>query len=872
MKNSVVLLLLAFHFISASGQTDKGYEFLGRSEFSQAENAFKADLAHPLYGIAAKVGLGECYQKENASLTRMSEGLYLVREAREQFSGLDAKAKAELTRFKVSAGKFSNLEKSIQQTALQYVKTSQSVLDLDTLLTHFLPLDKGVEKEIEAAKLQLVQGALENATDYATIRSLVNNHYIMVAKLNFRYSRDLQSRLLTAFYRNVGYPNLAKFIADNPNHTLSLDCWAKEFGEAVKDRSGWGLIRFLIDYPKSTLDNLASAILKLITESGAFVPGLESYSPQEKALLELLKEEWQIKAVIQGSESLSGDFPDRFYTFIQQAAPASRSYYLMQDVLQKYLTERKWDAATFLIKKTRALYPDGQPEGCETRFGFYLSKQAWFKVATPIVEKEAENIFRRPVTPVNTPDGDEFSPGISADGLSLYFGAAGRMENIGGEDIFVSHYDLKAKSWTAPTLVAELSSPGNESPLSLTSDGNRMLLFRDGLLCLSRLEKNGWSQPVPLPDNINKFAWVGRAALSSKGNVMVFEASRDIQEVFGSSNIDLYFSMQDGSGNWSAPQPLGPDVNTLEDERSPFLFHDDKTLYFSSNGHKGLGQMDIYFSKRLDDTWLNWSIPQNLGKEINTLEDDWGYNYAMTPRENAVYLASEDIFTQLGDIYYTQLPGIAQPEAIVPLSGFIQVGETPGANNKILVTDAETGEILDEVQPRPDGSFTLLLPPGERKITYHIQNKDYFPVSRTIDLANKDKIPFTVDTLRTVLLTDMLAKGKTAPLNSILFDFDEAILKPQSFPELSRVVEMMNNQPWQIVVEGHTDNAGTAEYNKNLSLKRAQSVKNYLENRGIPARKITVKGFGAEVPVADNATEAGQEKNRRVEIRFVVVK
>jgi outer membrane protein OmpA-like peptidoglycan-associated protein len=864
-----ILLSLSLIFIVShtSAQTDKGYDYLKKKDYDQAEQAFRVDLDDPVDGVAAKVGLAECYQGLNNSILQLAEGLDHLRAAKDQYSKLDSKAKAKIAKYGVSLNKFSSLEKSLQKAAIQQVQDSRSVLKLDTLREKINPLHPSLQKDLDRTRMEVVQHAVRNAEDYLTLSSLLKNYYVLIASTNYRYARELQERLLTAFLNDYGPGQLSRFVAEQPKHSFSIDCWVDEFIVALNDRSASGLLRFLMRYPLSTLDVAANLVLKRKTGDGMFFPDRYILAEEENAYFQVLVEGWALENELTESDSLSSDFLPSLISHLEQAAPASRAYEMMKKSLQKYLTNRQWPEATSLITKSKPLFPDGQPDSCETRYYYYSEKQPWFKVAIPLVENEAEGIVRSPVNPVNTEDGDEFSPVISVDGTSLYFAATGREENIGGEDIFVSRFDIEKREWTKPELVVELSSQSDESPMSMTSDGNQMLMFRDGKLHISTLTARGWSPPVRMPDNINSFPWIGRAALSAKGDVMIFAASEDPEEIYGQSNIDLYITHKDGNGKWSDPKLLSPDVNTLREERAPFLHYDQKTLYFSSNGHGGLGGMDVFYTQRLDDTWENWSVPKNLGKEINTLEDDWGYNYSMSPLGNTVYMSSDEMETGLGDIFSTGLPDFVAPQDVVPVRGRIESDSDQPVATTVIVTDAETGEVIDEVATRPDGSFTLVVP-GDKKVNYHVKDDSLFPVSGTIDPAQRKDNPFAEDTVQTIRLTDMLEKDKPAPLNNILFDFDKAVLKPQSFPELLRVFQIVKNETWLIEIEGHTDNQGTPEYNKNLSLQRAAAVKSFLESKGIAPARMAVQGYGAERPVTENDTEEGRAKNRRVEIRF----
>ena len=233
--------------------------------------------------------------------------------------------------------------------------------------------------------------------------------------------------------------------------------------------------------------------------------------------------------------------------------------------------------------------------------------------------------------------GNEFSPVPTADEKRIYFCGQNRSDNLGGEDIYEATGNKGY--FTLPKIETNLSSPLlNEAPVSISSDGTIMLLFQSGKLYYSVKTNSGWSEVVELDRNINNGEWQGDAMISSDGNSILFSAVRQ-SETFNTNQIsdkyyhgglqyptDLFVSSRDANGNWSYPINLGNTINTRYCERFPFLHPDMKSLYFSSDGHGGLGKMDVFKTTRLNDTcWTCWSEPINLGKEINTSEDDAGY-------------------------------------------------------------------------------------------------------------------------------------------------------------------------------------------------------------------------------------------------------
>ena len=232
--------------------------------------------------------------------------------------------------------------------------------------------------------------------------------------------------------------------------------------------------------------------------------------------------------------------------------------------------------------------------------------------------------------------GNEFSPVISSDDKVLFFCGQNRNDNLGGEDIFES--TINNHSFSNPSLSELSTSFGNEAPVGISSDGTSMILFQSGKLFVSEKLKTGWSEIKNLDQEINSGEWQGDAMLSSDGNVLLYSSYRK-DEILNLNTMDdkiyhgdqayptdIFICKKDENGNWSYPVNIGNSINTPFCERFPFLHPDMKTLYFSSDGHSGLGKLDVFKSSRISDTcWNCWTKPINLGKEINTIESDAGY-------------------------------------------------------------------------------------------------------------------------------------------------------------------------------------------------------------------------------------------------------
>lgn len=466
---------------------------------------------------------------------------------------------------------------------------------------------------------------------------------------------------------------------------------------------------------------------------------------------------------------------------------------------------------------------------------------------------------------------EERAPVISPDGKTLYFIRSGHPGNLGinkdHQDIWYSEF-IDGGWSKAQNIGLPLSNSRSNGVLSVTPDGNTLVLFGHYLdseipygASITTKMKGGWAVPIPLLiDELNNTSGWYQYYLCNDGKTLLMSIERI--DTFGDNDIYVSFLREDGT--WTKPKNLKYQINTRGNDITPFLAADGVTLYWSTNGMGGVGDYDVWVSKRLDDTWTNWSEPVNPGPPINTEGFD-AYFKIDAAGEYAYYASDKDSFGQ-NDIFRIKLP-----EGYEPMPVALVIGRVLSAKDSSPVEALIQYEKLAEkggsgiARSDPDsGYFKITLSSG---YTYGFNAKaeNYYGVSDNLDLTDLRKYT----ELRKDLYLLPIEKNKAYRLNNIFFEFDSHNLKEESFPELDRLFDFLKNNDVNIEISGHTDNLGSNQYNKPLSEKRAESVREYLITKGIDPGRIISKGYGESIPLEDNSTEEGRLMNRRVEFRII---
>lgn len=484
---------------------------------------------------------------------------------------------------------------------------------------------------------------------------------------------------------------------------------------------------------------------------------------------------------------------------------------------------------------------------------------------------------------INT-EYNELRPLITQSANTLFFSRQNHPENMGGlkddEDIWFAERDVATGDWLIAKNVGKpLNNNGPNFISSISSDGQAMLLLlgnayysrnrmTQGVSMSVKNEDGSWSNPKNL-DIVDDYNLSDKANYFLTNDMETIVMSVERKDSQGDRDLYVIFLQDDGS--WTQPKNLGLQINSAAEEASPFLASDGKTMFYSSKGFSGYGSYDIYLSRRLDDTWQNWSEPENLGAGFNSREDDIFFNFTEND-EYAYFTRGTETNT---DIYKVKLPYYQKPEMLASLMGGKYKNPNIIISIKGKVFDSKTlkpiessiefireidNEQIELVYADTSGYNTTL----SQGFNYRIIAKadKYYNSIDSLDLRN---ITNSVEIEKNMYL-DPIIKNQPIVLNNVYFDFDSDAIRSESFSELDKLSEMLLDNPnLHITVDGHTCSMGSDMYNQNLSEQRAGSIVRYLLGKGVLATSMVYHGYGESRPKTSNATEAGREMNRRVE-------
>ena len=741
-------------------QVKKGFKYLAKSNYAAARTAFTKHAAHPVYAPLAQYGLVKTeFQEKEPELTsiyKMAEALY---EDAARWEQLNLKARKKLRKkFQFDTLNIKSLRIELEHKALTHYHDSSGILNFEKHLAVFVDTPSvAIFQQREDLRARMVTWHLRSlrTANYALLDALYNHHHDLLAQRGSRYPDHVYSFILDAFVKEYTYRNLSTFVKEQPGHWFSEACWSKEAVEVLRQDSIQLALNYLRTYPYFILDDWIDLHIERLSNGGMLLDSID-YAATEWAQLAELRLGWELTKQLRTGKRLP-TYDANLLRYLNLTAPSKRGYDLFRMALASYQRRGVWDKAIQLLQTARKLYPDVTPPDCDKRYSFYISKNEWFKTAMELFQRPADGFSIELLPSLSQQGREELAPVFSPDGQSLYMA----LENGStGLDVFICHLDSLNGLWSAPQKVDILSSERDDLPYSITRDGREFLLAQGGKLMMSTFGATDWQKPFGLPLTVNEFPWVGRATLSPDGRCLVFEGSGNKKQAHELEPpfIHLYRMFKGESRfGWSNPQAITTLMVEGGEERYP-CFGPDSNLYFIADRWPSLGQGDVFFSKPLDGNsdveimaksgiatdlskfpksdFTNWTVPQNLGKEVNTLGDEKHWLSIAPDNSRAFFSTIELSKNDESELYSMALPSICKAEKrkilLLPLGNIGQNLTGFKRREMILkVVDGGTDQLITEIRPQGELRFILNLPARVAKIKYQVIESSKNPVALT---------------------------------------------------------------------------------------------------------------------------------------------
>ena len=431
----------------------------------------------------------------------------------------------------------------------------------------------------------------------------------------------------------------------------------------------------------------------------------------------------------------------------------------------------------------------------------------------------------------------EYNPVVSADESVMAFTAL--RPNTGKtrtgdkfiEEIYISYNN--SGNWTEPKVVP-IASEYNVGTAGISADGQKMLIFMGGVSdpgSLFVINKTGesWSKPNLITPSINTPVFLeSTASITPDGKTIYFASNRK----GGQGGLDIYKTQMGANGTWSLPVNLGPEINSKADEDAPFIHPDQKTLFFTSNGHSSMGGRDIFVTKLVQEN--KWTRPENMGYPVNTTSND---NYFTLIADGTRAYFSSDRKGGLGDqdVYYLDMPEESSNIPLTMIKGKILNAETgKPIPTKIYLIDNSTKDKLDFVyNPDPEtGNYLVILPPS-KNYDMIIESEGFLPYTLNINIPNQEYFYelYQMISLKTIKQFDVVV-GQEVQVKNAFYDTDQTVKADLRKTHEAKLVQAGNVDVYDMMLDlmASQDKAGIDYIVDLISMKDPIEEVNFSDN------------------------------------------
>lgn len=563
-----------------------------------------------------------------------------------------------------------------------------------------------------------------------------------------------------------------------------------------------------------------------------------------------------------------------YYKKTYEACPAYRDFEAAYFLGKSYFEQKKYDFAKEILQRFVANGKHKEDLISAKQMINQIDKfEELFQNKVPFNPKKVEGA---------STDFDEYLPMISPDNQFLFFTRKTEIDSrsvlgVQEKELYIqSRRQYNGKYSEGIPMPMPFNQGSTSQGGSSISVDNRLLFitivnqvnrggrgFQNGDIYYSEFSGGKWGSLKSIGAHINgELTWEGQPSISADNQTLYFSSARP--ENIGGKGMDLYKVERKPDGSWGSPINLGPTINTSGNEKSPFMHSDSYTLYFSSDGHPGVGGQDIFFTKI--NKFKKFDPPTNIGVPINTEDDEHGF---MVSTDGNYGYFSSNMGENGMDIYYFDLPEEAKPKEVIFAKGSIASKDPDAAKGMTIeLKNTGTNEVIRGVVDEENGEYVAVIAADKNQDVMLMAKKNGYAFTSQYINSKEDVLGKPIRAMP--MEFNPIETGETYQINNINFASDSYQLNEQVMIILNEFIEfLLANPNVKIAIYGHTDNVGDNNTNLQLSASRAKAVMNYLILEDIAPNRLTAKGYGESSPISSNTTAEGRAKNRRTE--FVVL-
>ncbi len=697
-----------------------------------------------------------------------------------------------------------------------------------------------------------------------TDASIIQKQYAdKVLVSNYSSFWEIRKKIWDIYQLDQSYCRMDHFKEEYPNNPIVADCWYDDVQEVLCKDDLKELLAFHRNNPHTALDGeICNQILCIFFIEEENIEDLDDTEQEQIKDIQLMVD-LQGQLLFCNAPIDSAKLVENIRYLAEKYQHHKTVFDLAQSALNFYATKSQFDLVQSTLDVFRPLFPDTMV--CNPSFRFQIGKQKLFDLYEELIEQaKKEPIQPKPIAAWNT-EQDEYGAVSWGETDEVFFMRRNNFKDV----TRVMTSKLEKGEWTKPIPVKELSISRDVMPLSISNNGRMMLLESGGSLYQSYRPDIGrkWMQPQRMrtPSHFAGNAWI-----MPDDSTMLMAYYTAVTTVEDYPLIDLAYAKLTSTDEYGDVIPLGTPLNSLDAaEGKPVVALGGRLLFYTSDHVDGLGERDMYsasMSKPLD--WNTADEPKNIGLPINTIFEDYGISY-FSEYTGTGYFHRFDQCTNNMDIWAVQLGSEIFPENAMRLAGLvIDENNQPIAGGFMEFTADYQLNVHDE-PISTKGTYTYTVADSTEVVRLFPEIPGYYSeYDATHFLQTIKKGEIVRDTFR-LLSFDYIRRNFKLKNSTFLNKRAEFSQPNRTYPELTRLAKIATRMGAKLELSGHTDNVGSAEQNKQLSLERAQAVKQFLVDKcGFDATLIQVDGFGDKRPICDNNTEEGRRCNRRVQVTF----